>query len=162
MLYKILILLFISTITFGQYTSEHTGEHIDSVITAAGGLTETGGSITIPTLLDGLGAPYLHQTGNMADNDFLLKMGDVDGENNGTVVTVTDSITNIRLDVGRTELEVDGVNNKILLVSDSTGVRGDLDVDGSVYLSGISSDSTTTTTGGLWFNSSTGAIHRKF
>ena len=33
MLYKILILLFISTVAFGQFTSDHTGDHIDSVIT---------------------------------------------------------------------------------------------------------------------------------
>ena len=35
MLYKILILLFISTVAFGQFKSEHTGEHSDSVITGA-------------------------------------------------------------------------------------------------------------------------------
>ena len=35
MLYKILILLSISTVAFGQFTSDHTGNHIDSVITGA-------------------------------------------------------------------------------------------------------------------------------
>ena len=38
MSYKILILLFISTVAFGQFTSDHTGEHIDSVITDIEGL----------------------------------------------------------------------------------------------------------------------------
>ena len=48
MLYKILILLFISTVAFGQFTSDHTGDHIDSVITQIEGLINPTESPSFP------------------------------------------------------------------------------------------------------------------
>ena len=38
MKYKIIIFLLFSAVAFGQFTSDHTGEHIDSVITSVGDL----------------------------------------------------------------------------------------------------------------------------
>jgi len=87
-------------------------------------------------------------------------------------------------------------NSKTVFSGDSVGIRGDLDVDGSITMggdtvislpdttgittgyvpkkqadgtilwqdlsAGVGSDSTQCTTGQLWYNSTTGAIHRKF
>ena len=59
-------------------------------------------------------------------------------------------------------LSVADTDGKIVLNSDSVGVRGDLGVDGEVNFINISADSSGLNTGDLWFNSTTGAIHRKF
>jgi len=51
----------------------------------------------------------------------------------------------------------------VWLSGGTVGIRGNLDVDGTVInFINMPSDSTGLATGDLWFNSTTGAIHRKF
>ena len=48
------------------------------------------------------------------------------------------------------------------LTANTADFSGDVTFAADVTVSGIPTDSTTVTTGQLWFNSTTGAIHRKF
>ena len=75
---------------------------------------------------------YFLTTGSWAGDDFVLKIGDVESTNNDT------------------RIEIEDWNSKILLYAQH------------LLLSAIPSDSTSVSTGELWFNSTTGAIHRKF
>jgi hypothetical protein len=79
------------------------------------------------------------------NQSLLTRIGDYEGNNNGTYIYIED----------------DG-DAKINLNADSVNVLFDLNVGGNVKYSGIPSDSTAASSGQLWYNSSTGALHRKF
>ena len=90
MLYKILILLFISTITFGQFTSEHTGDHIDSVITGVEDLINPTQSPSFPI---GQGADSTWGVVNLFDFKDTLGINSITPEQYGAV---GDGVTNDR------------------------------------------------------------------
>ena len=262
MLHKIgvrltLILLFISTITFGQFTSEHTGEHIDSVIAgemATFSLTHPSsgqygritpsfiwlgdsagqGSGGVSIAIGDMAGYGVSATGNggifigddagreLDGGEFAMGIGNGAGS---YVTSSNESFIHIGKNSGRYSLgsgiqighragqydsssagavmvgtfagEENNGNNVMafgnyaawyntgdngVFIGDSAGalntadnqfilkhgevsptplIQGDFS-DGNIQFPGMSSDSTTCITGELWFNSSTGAIHRKF
>jgi len=126
-----------------------------------GGDLDVDGDVTISSIIESSGLFVVKQYGDTvysaSNNESHLY---VDGE-----AYLTGDVSYARLGVlgnGAT-VTVDPINDKVTLDSDSVGIRGNLDVDGTVInFINMPSDSSGLATGDLWFNSSTGAIHRKF
>ncbi len=76
------------------------------------------------------------------------------GSENQTYIVVDDYSVGIQMNV---------VGGDIDVAATTFAIDGDLSVSGNnISFPNIPSDSTSVSSGELWFNSSTGALHRKF
>ncbi len=128
-----------------------------SVLTGADGITTSWSNNGL--ISNSAGVFTIQNLGNIfqfSTNNGIFRFFDSDGNNtDATLRLYDDDITNYG------DLNYDYDNLRFNLTK-SLDITGYLDVDGVIDFSGIGSDSTAVTIGQLWFNSSTGAIHRKF
>ena len=110
-----------------------------------GGNLDVDGDITSPVISTG-------------ESLYNIKLGDWDGNSNNVYISVLNNVQRISLDAGQSDLVLYDVDNKIVLTSDSVGIRGDLDVDGNVTVDSVISFAGNVASGEAMSISSIGAL----